>query len=77
MRNLSGRVSRLEKARPPDRGHRDEQGRRLVRMMIPNEDGSFPPGVAPMTEEYARAHGVLWIPERDDRFPEDPGDESS
>jgi hypothetical protein len=75
MRKLDGRVARLEKHHPPSWGHRDEQGRRLVRMMIPNEDGTFPPGVAPMTEEYARAHGLFWIPERDDRFPEGSGDE--
>jgi hypothetical protein len=76
MRNLDGRVARLEKHHPPSWGHRDEQGRRLVRidLMIPDGDGNRPDDIAPMTEEYARAHGLLWIPERDDRYTEDPGD---
>jgi hypothetical protein len=55
MRSLNARIARLERRTPPARPT-------LYRMLLPGM-----PESSRMTEEYARAHGRLFIPDEDRR----------
>ena len=71
--NLRARLDRLKRLQPAPTHLIGRDGMTLVRVLVPDEDGTPPEGVRAITAAEAREYHRLFIPSDDDRpIPSEP-----